>query len=126
MINHLSIPQYLVESSFCLAIFYLFYMLFLKKETYFQFNRFYLIGTALLSLLIPIVNVDFNSASHITGAEQLYPILHQVNDIQIGIQQTIAQESNILHISIADVINWVYLAGLFVMTLKLMNGLFKF
>ncbi len=125
MINHLSIPQYLLESSFCLVVFYLFYSLFLKRETYFQFNRLYLISTSILSLLIPVLNVDFNSAGYITGADQLYPLINQVNDIQIGIQQTIAQESNILHISIADVIYWVYLAGLFLMALKLFSGLFK-
>lgn len=125
MINHLSIPQYLLESSFCLVVFYIFYYFFLKKETYFQFNRFYLISSAFLSLLIPIINVDFHSASNFAGATQLYPILHQVNDIQIGIQQTIAQESNILHISMADLINWVYMAGFFFMSLKLFSGLFK-
>ncbi|MEM9546906.1 MAG: M56 family metallopeptidase [Bacteroidota bacterium] len=125
MINHLSIPQYLLESSFCLAVFYLFYLIFLKKETYFQFNRLYLLGTALLSLSIPLLNVDFHTASAITGASQIYPILSQVNDLQIGIQQTISQESNVLHISISDVINWIYMAGFFIMTLKLFSGLFK-
>ncbi len=125
MINHISIPQYLLESSFCLAIFYLFYLILLKRETYFQFNRIYLIGTAFLSLFIPLINVDFSTASHLTGAEQLYPILYQVNDFQIGIQQTIAQDSNILHVSIADMINWVYMAGFFIMSLKLFSGLFK-
>ena len=125
MITHLSIPQYLLESSFCLVIFYMFYQIMLKKETYFQFNRFYLIGSAILSLLIPIINIDFNSASHITGAEQIYPLINQLNDIQIGIQQTITQESSILHISVADIINWIYMAGFFLMALKLFNGLFK-
>jgi len=125
MINHLSIPQYLLESSFCLVVFYLFYLLFLKKETYFQFNRFYLIGSALLALFIPVINVDFNSASHISGVEQIYPFISQVNNIQLGIHQTIAQESNVLNISVADVIYWVYMAGLFIMALKLFNGLFK-
>lgn len=125
MISHLSIPQYLLESSFCLAVFYLFYYLLLKKETYFQINRLYLIGTAFLSLLIPVVNVDFNSASQFAGAETILPFISQVNEMQIGIQQTIAQESNILQISIADVINWIYMAGFFFMALKLFSGLFK-
>lgn len=125
MINHISIPQYLLESSFCLIIFFGFYSLFLKKETYFQFNRFYLIISALFSLLIPIINIDFTRASHFAGAEQLYPIIHKVHTFQVGLNQTIAQESNMLHISIADVITWIYMAGFFVMLLKLMSGLFK-
>lgn len=125
MINHISIPQYLLESSFCLIVFYLFYVLLLKKETYFQFNRLYLIGTAFMALLIPIINIDYSSASQFTGADTMYPIISQMNELQIGFQKTIAQESNILHISIADIINWIYMAGFFVMTLKLLSGLFK-
>ena len=125
MMHHLSIPQYLLESSFCLLVFYLFYHILLKKETFFQFNRFFLIITAFLALCIPVINIDFNSASQISGAEQILPLLHQVNDIQIGIQQSISQESNILHVSLADVINWVYIAGLLIMSLKLFSGLFK-
>ena len=85
----------------------------------------YLIGTALLALLIPILNVDFSTASQITGAETILPFISQVNEMQIGIQQTISQESNVLHISIADVINWIYMAGFFYMALKLFSGLFK-
>lgn len=125
MITHISIPQYLLESSFCLAVFYIFYYFWLKQETYFQFNRLYLLGSAFLSLIIPLINIDYYSASQISGAESIFPFINQVNEIQIGIQQTITQESNILNISIADIINWVYVAGFFFMTLKLLSGLFK-
>lgn len=125
MMNHLSIPQYLLESSFCLVIFYSFYHLLLKKETHFQFNRVYLIISALFSLVIPIINIDFSKASHITGADQMFPILSTVDAFQLGINQTITQQNNVLQVSVADVITWLYIAGFFVMTLKLASGLFK-
>jgi len=125
MINHLSIPQYLLESSFCLAIFYLFYHLLLKKETHFQFNRAYLINTALFSLAIPIINIDFNKASHISGAEQIFPVLNRLDEIQVGFQRTITSEANAFHLSVADVVTYLYMIGLFVMSLKLLHGLFR-
>lgn len=125
MINHLSIPQYLLESSFCLIVFYLFYHFLLRKETHFQLNRAYLINSALLSLGIPIINIDFDKASQVSGADQIFPVLNRLDEIQIGFQQTITQESNTLHLSVADVVTYIYLAGFFVMTLKLAKGLFR-
>ncbi len=45
--------QYLFEVSCCLLTFYIFYHWVLRKETFFQFNRFYLLFTPFISLLIP-------------------------------------------------------------------------
>jgi len=48
--------SYLVESAVCLALFYGAFWLFLRKETYFRLNRFYLVSSLLLSLIIPLLN----------------------------------------------------------------------
>lgn len=45
--------QYLFEASCCLIVFYLFYHWVLRKETFFQLNRFYLLLTPVFSLFIP-------------------------------------------------------------------------
>ncbi|MDQ4142081.1 MAG: M56 family metallopeptidase, partial [Bacteroidota bacterium] len=50
---------YLLESDTCLLVFYLLYSLVLKRENCFQYNRFYLLLTPLLSLLIPLVELPF-------------------------------------------------------------------
>lgn len=125
MISQLSIPQYLVESSFCLVIFYVFYHFVLRRETYFQLNRAYLIISAQLSLAIPILNIDLSTAQAITGSDAILPLMKEITSMQTGIQQTISKPSQVLQISIADAITWIYISGLFVMTLKLMSGLFK-
>ena len=49
--------QYLLESGACLAIFYLIYWAFLKKETFFKFNRFFLMLSIPLSFVIPQLNI---------------------------------------------------------------------
>ncbi|WP_452601925.1 M56 family metallopeptidase [Pontimicrobium sp. MEBiC06410] len=51
---------YLLESSAVLIAFYLLYEVFLKKETFFNFNRFYLLSVVLFSLLLPFMSFDFN------------------------------------------------------------------
>lgn len=51
---------YLFESSAVLIVLYLLYEAFLKKETFFNFNRFYLISIVAFSLLIPFISIDFN------------------------------------------------------------------
>ncbi len=49
--------RYIVEASACLALFYVVYWLFLKKETYFQLNRIYLVSALLAAFIIPGLNV---------------------------------------------------------------------
>jgi BlaR1 peptidase M56 len=49
---------YLAKSGLCLALGYGVYWLVLKKETYFALNRAYLLGTALLSLVLPLFRIS--------------------------------------------------------------------
>ena len=49
---------YLLESSMLLALLYSPYYLALRKETFFQFNRYYLLAIPVLSLLIPLLRAD--------------------------------------------------------------------
>ena len=49
---------YILKSSFCLTVFYLFYRLLLSRETFHRFNRIALLGILLLSCLLPFVEVS--------------------------------------------------------------------
>ena len=49
---------YIVKSSVCLALFYLFYRLLLSRETFHRFNRCALLGVLFLSVLIPCIEVQ--------------------------------------------------------------------
>ncbi len=49
--------QYLIESSICLALFYSLYWLFLKKETFFKLNRFFLLLSIPASFTLPLLNI---------------------------------------------------------------------
>ncbi|MFI8603390.1 TonB family protein [Cellulophaga baltica] len=50
--------QYILESIAFQLLFLIVYDLFLKKETFFQWNRVYLIGTYVLSLVLPRVKIE--------------------------------------------------------------------
>lgn len=52
---------YLIKAVACSAIFIAVYHLFLEREKMNQFNRFYLLGTVLLSMLIPLITVEITS-----------------------------------------------------------------
>ncbi|MCZ4245200.1 M56 family metallopeptidase [Pedobacter punctiformis] len=53
---------YLLEVSVCTTLFFGFYLLVLRKLTFFKINRFYLILSLLLSLIIPAFQVNIEKA----------------------------------------------------------------
>ena len=54
---------YILKTSVCLAVFYLFYRLLLSKETFHRFNRLALLGVLLFSCLVPLIEVTTQEAS---------------------------------------------------------------
>ena len=54
---------YILKSSVCLALFYLFYRLLLSKETFHRFNRLALLGVLVLSCAVPFVEVTVQEPS---------------------------------------------------------------
>lgn len=51
---------YAIETAICLTLFYLVYWVFLKNETFFKLNRFYLLFSVLISLLVPLLNINMS------------------------------------------------------------------
>ena len=66
---------YILKSSVCLALFYLFYRLLLSKETFHRFNRVALLGVLVLSFFIPMVQVSVHEPS---GVEQPFLSLEEM------------------------------------------------
>ena len=54
---------YILKSSVCLALFYLFYRLLLSKETFHRFNRLALLGVLVLSCAVPLIEVTVQEPS---------------------------------------------------------------
>lgn len=55
----MQLEHYFLWSSISLIIFYLFYLLLLRRETFFVFNRVYLLTTLCLSILMPFLDLSW-------------------------------------------------------------------
>lgn len=62
---------YLLESGICLSVFYLGYVFLFRKETYFTFNRIYLLLSVILSVSIPMVHWGINIKPEAPLAKQM-------------------------------------------------------
>lgn len=58
MDNMPALIQYLLKLSVSLAVVYLFYQLVLRRITFYNWNRWYLLGYSLLSFLIPFIDIS--------------------------------------------------------------------
>lgn len=75
---------YILKSGFCLILFYLFYHLFLCRETFFKLNRIVVLGMLLLSLVIPFIHLTIEQPMLIQQqAVDLEALLLMANEAEI-------------------------------------------
>ena len=65
-----------------LLVFYLFYRFLLKKETFHRFNRAVLVGTAILSFILPFCIITIKKTAELPWEEEFSPI--QVGDVTVN------------------------------------------
>ena len=76
-----SLTTYLIESTLCISAFYLLYRLVLSRLTHFQWNRFYLISVASLSIIIPLIAIPI-SLTGIQEESTLYEVVVASNNME--------------------------------------------
>ncbi len=103
---------YILKSSVCLVLFYLFFRLLLSKETFHHFNRIALLGVLLFSLLIPCIEVttrhEVEMQQAVLSIEQLL-LMAELNAMAPEVE-TVAQEAP--SVSWIQIVLLVYLAGI--------------
>lgn len=104
---------YLLQSQLSLVLLFSIYMLVLRKQTNFRFNRIFLILSIIFSALIPLI--DFG----ISPSSALYYV--QLPEIEIGAIQNTASEQ--IRISSANVFSIIYLFVSFSIFMKLIFNL---
>ena len=85
--------DFLIKSTICLFIFLGFYHLVLEREKMHQFNRFYLLGSIVISLVIPFIT--FEIINIIAVVENIEPI--SLNTIPTALNENLTQES-VIHL----------------------------
>ncbi len=76
--------QYLLECLVFQLIFLLVYDLFLKWETFFQWNRVYLIGTYVLSLILPWVTIEAFKTTVPIEFSNYTQFIFKLDEVQVG------------------------------------------
>lgn len=99
---------YLITSGLLLSVFYAFFMLLMRKTTFFTFNRFSLMAGSLLCLALPLIHWDFSG----TAVSNVIPTLTLP-------QAVVSAEGGTLNaadkgISWLGVVSGIYFLGAFV------------
>jgi TonB family protein len=95
---------YLLQSGACLVLLYFVYGLFLRKETFFDVNRIYLISSVFFSLLFPLLNFSFLIPAN--NQATFYVLLDVVTVSASQIEQTFTQ-----NLSTLEYLMVIYITG---------------
>ncbi len=68
---------YIIESAISVTLFYIFYELFLKRDTWFRFNRFYLLFGLIFSLILPLL--DFSASNIVVNSQNQFEFNEYLN-----------------------------------------------
>jgi len=117
---------YLLQVSACLALFYGFYYLLLNRLTFFTINRYYLLGTLVISFVIPLLTIPVHQEySAVPVVQQVVNIrsvnnsMHFTNPVtRFVVPKTYATWMQLLQ--------WVYLAAVAGLLIHLFSTLVNF
>lgn len=114
----ITISKYLLESGICLLVFYVFYTLILRRETFFQFNRLFLLIAPVLSLLIPFINVDLSKPQLVEDSVEhsILPMVEQAEWLETYLISGLEQPEPVFALTIGEILFFIYLLGLAWMT----------
>jgi TonB family protein len=109
--------QYILESIAFQLLFLIIYDLFLKKETFFQWNRVYLIGVYILSMVLPWVKIEA-LRTKVSNESIFYPeFLWNLNNAELVVNASQQTE-----------VSWIlifFLSGVAIATLLFVYKLFQ-
>lgn len=110
--------NFILKVSFSLSVFYLFYLIFLSRESFHSINRFYLNLSVIISCFIPLFNFNSNIAN-----SQLIFITYELDNITILTDHIKPLWYNELNIS--NILEYIYISVALLLLLMLMLNLLK-
>ncbi len=111
---------YLLQVTMCMAVFYTFYHFALRKETFFQWNRFYLLITLLLSVTLPLVRI-YVHLLHSAALVAQAPVYVGTYLQHFGDEISVVPERH--HFPWIKTVSVIYFTGVGVMTIRLLFSL---
>lgn len=116
---------YILKSSFCLLLLYIFYKLFLSSTTHFRFNRYVIITGTVACMFLPFVSLEIEKdISAPVSFYVLEEMATSVNSQDLAEIKNNASETRVPTVSglIIDILTIVYLAGTMIMLLSLVTS----
>lgn len=102
---------YIIQTTVAVSLFYLLYWLFLRKETFFGFNRYYFTISILTSLALPFLDLGrapvLKEASPVQAITGSYYYLE--NNIIPATSMTGNPETPVQY-TLMDIVTWIYIA----------------
>ncbi|MCB9271006.1 MAG: TonB family protein [Lewinellaceae bacterium] len=110
---------FILEVSLYWSVFYLVYFLFLRKETFFRFNRYYLLTALFGGLVLPVFSLSWTSQDpvFVAGMELLGP----VTQVPAYFKVITADQNPVWHWQ--DILLLIYWLGVAVFASRLVYGL---
>jgi TonB family protein len=102
---------YLLQSASILAVLYSVYWLFLRKDTYFHVNRFYLVSSLMLAMLVPLVDI------RLFAGQAVSPVIIMLDPVLITSEKIDKLASG--HLSWFEIAAVIYFTGVIIFTLRL-------
>jgi TonB family protein len=106
--------HYLLLANVYLTLFFTFYALFLRKETFFNLNRVYLVSSALLSFTIPVIQSNWIKTLFIT--QKVQETIHHVGPAVMYSFNVTAKAEHSL--TLGQIAGCIYALGILVLTIK--------
>ena len=103
---------YILKSSVCLVLFYLFFRLLLSKETFHRFNRAALLGVLFFSLLIPCIEMTTRHQVEVQQAVLSIEQLLMMAELNATAPEVGAMVQEAPSVSWIQIVLLVYLAGI--------------
>ncbi|GAB2986417.1 M56 family metallopeptidase [Mucilaginibacter puniceus] len=110
--------HYLLLVNFYLVLFFGFYTLLLRKETFFQLNRIYLVVAAVLSFAIPLIQADWVKNLFITQQVQQTIYNTPISTYTYNFTYNITPADDLL--TIGEALGILYIVVALILVLKLM------
>ncbi|MFH0757934.1 MAG: peptidoglycan DD-metalloendopeptidase family protein [Bacteroidota bacterium] len=115
----MSFPAYILKVNLAIFLCWTLYVIAFRKFTFFRWNRFYLLGSVVLSFILPLFRLP--RGSRLTAATDLHGIYWEYVDQLVGNPVVLASEN--AGISLRSLLLLIYLGGVLVL---LTTGIWKY
>lgn len=120
----MSVLFYLLKVNLILVAFYAFYWVFLRKNTFFQTNRLYLLLSVVVSFLMPLTKIRHNY----TFSQPLPVTLNELpteSVKEVAYQPLLSTQASAFTFTWMDVLSAIYMAGVVAFSIRFIVALVK-